>query len=74
MESFVRDGGMEREVEITHGFYKTNTIYNKVPINRVENYLREHQDCYERTGERNRVYIDIDGKAGGRSVESPIRC
>ena len=35
--------------------------------------MREHQDCYERTGERNRVYIDIDGKAGENMSEEEFR-
>ena len=68
----MQDGG-EQYVEITHGFYATNTKYNKVPIKTVEDYLREHQDCYERTGERNRVYIDIDGKAGENMSEEEFR-
>lgn len=54
---------MYPSIEITHDFGKTDKQYNCVPISEVEEYLKMHRDCYERTGERNRVYIDIDGKA-----------
>jgi P4 family phage/plasmid primase-like protien len=50
-------------VEITHDFNKSDTIYERVPITEVEDYLKKHIRCYERTGALNRVYIDIDGKA-----------
>jgi hypothetical protein len=53
----------EPVIEITRGFNSSDTIYKKVPLSKVEEYLKNNRDCYERTQPLNRVYIDIDGKA-----------
>jgi len=54
---------MESFIQITRGFNKSDTVYTNVSLKNVEKYLKEHIDCYERTSQINRVYIDIDGKA-----------
>jgi hypothetical protein len=48
MESFVQSGE-EHYIEITHDFNKSDTIYSKIPIDHVEDYLTRHVNCYERT-------------------------
>jgi phage/plasmid-associated DNA primase len=50
-------------IEITQGLHKTNTIYENVPLNEVEDYLEKNNKSFERTTQICRVYIDIDGKA-----------
>lgn len=57
-------------IEITHDFNKSDTIYENVPVKEVEEYLKKHIRCYERTGALNRVYIDIDGKADANMTET----
>jgi phage/plasmid-associated DNA primase len=54
---------MNSDIQITHDFYKSDTLYSTVNINDIEQYLKTHINCYERTAMFNRVYIDIDGKA-----------
>jgi P4 family phage/plasmid primase-like protien len=57
------NGNMNGVIEITHNFNNSDRAYNRVPIRKVEEYLKMNRNCYERTSALNRVYIDIDGKA-----------
>lgn len=51
------------KIQVSHGLMATNKSFSEVDANDIEEYLKKHTDCYERTSDKlNRVYIDIDGE------------
>ena len=56
-------------VQITRGLNASDKQSDAIPLEVLENYLRGHTNCYERTNptektttDLNRAYVDLDGK------------
>ena len=54
---------MTATIQITTGQKGSDTVYDTINVEKVEEYLTKNIKSYERTQPLNRVYIDVDGKA-----------
>jgi hypothetical protein len=72
---------MRSTIAITKGLKASDTIFEDIPIDGIEEYLKTNTSCYERTlpittqpgeedrGDLNRAYVDLDGYAGEMTRE-----